>query len=123
MGNAILVSEKSNTKWASYKRMQRQEQKMKRLNDKERQRKHCQQNLTTCKFSLLIDAVTVANARRASFDLFNFASLTNSFMLLKTFFSTEFGANFIFVFLVFGVSRLIKSDMIAARFKQETKKM
>jgi hypothetical protein len=27
--------------------MQRQEQKMKRLNDKERQRKHCQQNLTT----------------------------------------------------------------------------
>jgi hypothetical protein len=47
MGNAILVSEKSNTKWASYKRMQRQEQKMKRLKDKEGQRKHRQQNLNT----------------------------------------------------------------------------
>ena len=41
------MSEKSNTKWASYKRKQRQEQKMKRLKDKERQRKHRQQNLTT----------------------------------------------------------------------------
>ena len=41
------MSEKSNTKWASYKRKQRQQQKMKRLKDKEGQRKHRQQNLTT----------------------------------------------------------------------------
>lgn len=41
------TSDKSNTKWASYKRKQRNEQKMKRLKDKERQRKHRQQKLTT----------------------------------------------------------------------------
>lgn len=62
---------------------------------------------------MLIDAVTVANSRRLWFDLFNFVSMTNYFMLLKTVFSTEFGAKFVIMFLVFGVSRLIKSDMIA----------
>ena len=40
------MSEKSNTKWASNRRKQRQEQKIKRLKDKEGQRKHRQQNLT-----------------------------------------------------------------------------